>query len=54
MTCWEEIRRSHLHESPNPKGQLRVVLIQQHLAEVVQDEVNVQSEELFESTAIYA
>ena len=18
MTCWEEIRRSHLHESPNP------------------------------------
>ena len=34
MTCWEEIRRSHLHESPNPMGQLRVVITQHHWAEV--------------------
>ena len=23
MTCWEEIRRSHLHKSPNPNGSTR-------------------------------
>ena len=42
MTCWEEIRRSHLHESPNPMGQLGVVITQHHWAEVFLDEVNGQ------------
>ena len=41
MTSWEEIRRSILHESPNPMGQLRVVLTQHHLAELL-EEVNGQ------------
>ena len=26
MTCWEKIKHSHLHESPNPMGPLGVVL----------------------------
>ena len=42
MTCWEEIRRSHLHESPNPMGQLGVVITQHHWAEVFLEEVNGQ------------
>ena len=42
MTCLEEIRRYHLHESPNPMGQLGVVLKQHHLAEVFLEEVNDQ------------
>ena len=40
MTCWDEIRRSHLHESPNPMGQLGVVITQHHWAEVFLEEVN--------------
>ena len=42
MTCWEEIRRSHFQESPNPIGQLGVVLTQHHWAEVFLEEVNGQ------------
>ena len=42
MSCWEEIRRSHLHESPNPMGQLGVVLLQHHRAKVFLEEVNGQ------------
>ena len=42
MTCREEIRRSHLHESPNPIGQLEIVLTQHHWAKVFLDEVNIQ------------
>ena len=42
MTCWEEIRCSHLHESPNPMGQLGVVITQHHWAEVFLEEVNRQ------------
>ena len=42
MTCWEEIRRSHLHESSNPIGQLGVVVTQHHWAEVFLEEVNGQ------------
>ena len=42
MTCWEEIRRSHLHESPNQMGQLGVVITQHHWAEVFLEEVNGQ------------
>ena len=34
MTCWEEIRHSHLHKSPNPMGQLGVVITQHHWAKV--------------------
>ena len=34
VTCWEEIRCSHLHKSPNQMGQLGVVSIQHHRAEV--------------------
>ena len=41
MTC-SEIRRSHLHESPNPMGQLGVVLTQRNWAEVFLEEVNGQ------------
>ena len=52
MTCWEEIRRSHLHESPNPMGQLGVVITQHHWAEVFLEEVSAKAEELFESTAM--
>ena len=37
-----EIRRSHLHESPNPMGQLGVVITQHHWAEVFLEEVNGQ------------
>ena len=33
MTCCEGIRCSHLHEFPNPTGQLGLVLTQHHLAE---------------------
>ena len=40
MTFWEEIRRSRLHESHNPMGQLGVVLTQRHLAEVFLGEVS--------------
>ena len=40
MTCWEEIRRSHLHECPNPMGQLGMVITQHHWAEVLLEEVN--------------
>ena len=36
------IRRSHLHKSPNPIGQLGVVSIQHHRAEVFLEEVNGQ------------
>ena len=42
VTCWEEIRRSQLHKSPNPMGQLGVVSIQHHRAEVFLEEVNGQ------------
>ena len=42
MTCLEEIRRSHLHESPNPMGQLGVVITQHNWAEVFLEEVNGQ------------
>ena len=42
VTCWEEIRRSHLHKSPNPMGQLGMVSIQHHRAEVFLEEVNGQ------------
>ena len=42
MTCWEEIRRFHLHESPNPMGQLGVVITQHHWVEVFLEEVNGQ------------
>ena len=38
----ENIRRSHLHESPNPMGQLGVVITQHHWAEVFLEEVNGQ------------
>ena len=41
-TCWEEIRRSHLHESPNPMGQLGVVITLHHWSEVFLEEVNGQ------------
>ena len=34
MTCWEDIRRSHLLETPKSMGQLGVVLAQQHRVEV--------------------
>ena len=34
MTCWKEVRLSHLHESSNPMGQLGVVITQSHWAEV--------------------
>ena len=44
MTCWEQIRRSHLHESPNPMGQLGVVITQHQWAEVS----TARAEELFE------
>ena len=40
VTCWEEIRRYHLHKSPNQMGQLGVVSIQHHRAEVFLEEVN--------------
>ena len=40
MTCWEEIRRSHLHESRNPMGQLEIMLTQHHWTEVFLEEVN--------------
>ena len=39
MTCWEEIKRSRFQESPNPKGQLGVVLTQYHWVEVFVEEV---------------
>ena len=42
MTCWEEIRRSHPNESPNPMGQLGMVSIRHHRAEVFLEEVNGQ------------
>ena len=42
VTCWEEIRCSHLHKSPNPMGQLGVASIQHHRAEVFLEEVNRQ------------
>ena len=42
MTCWEEIRRSHLHESPSPMGQLWVVITQHHWTEVFLEEANGQ------------
>ena len=53
MTCWEEIRRSQLHESHNPMGQLGVVLAQHHWAEVLLEEVNGQGGELLESMEIW-
>ena len=40
--CWEEIRRSHLHESPNPMGPLEMVITQHHWVEVFLEEVNGQ------------
>ena len=40
MSCWEEIRRSHLHGFPNPVGQLGVVLTQHLWAELFAEEVN--------------
>ena len=42
MTCWEDIRRSHLYQSPNPIGQLGIVLTQHHRVEVFLGEVDVQ------------
>ena len=42
MTCWEEIRRPHLNESPNPMGQLGMVITQHHWMEVFLEEVNGQ------------
>ena len=35
-TCWEEIRRSHLHKSSNPMGQSRVML--KDLAQTTRDQ----------------
>ena len=52
MTCWKEIRRSDLYESLNQMGQLGVVLLQHHWAEVFLEEVTSRAEELVESTAI--
>ena len=52
VTCWEEIRRSHLHESPNPMGQLGVVSVQHHRAEVFLEEVSGQGGRTLESTAM--
>ena len=46
LTCWKEIRRSHLVESPNPMGQLGVVVAQHHWVEVSLEEVNGQGERI--------
>ena len=42
MSNWAEIRCSHLHESPNPKDPLGVVITQHHWAEDFLEEVNGQ------------
>ena len=47
MTCWEEIRRSHLNESPSPVRPLGVVTTQHHWAEVFLEEVNGQGGRTF-------
>ena len=52
LTYWEEIRRSHLHESSSLMGQLGMVLTQQYWAIVFLEEVKARAEELFESTAM--
>ena len=40
MTCWEEIRCFNLHESPNPMGQLGVVITTDTWVQLVSTTLN--------------